>query len=186
MQKKAHIFISYSCRDGLPYAEKLEQSLQEKGFTTWRDVRGINPSQDFTAEIEQAIDGASHIVVCLTDDTKRENSYVRLEIQYALIPDSSDGLSKSVIPIRFEDVKPHLPIINYEWINIFEDWDQHFNRLVDILNNQSSQEFHSKLASDDPFSDYLQNIYKSVVSDIQRTVFNYINTYGVLGTYVKV
>src|SRR5450432_2632692 len=70
----SHIFISYAWIDGHDYAEKLERDLQASGYSTWRDTRNIHPDQDFTAEIEKAIEPASHVVVCMTPDIKHDNS----------------------------------------------------------------------------------------------------------------
>src|SRR5262245_24305173 len=106
-----HIFISYSRQDGNEYAENLESALQSRGLSTWRDTRNIDPTQDFTAQIENGIEAASHIVVCVTEDSKRSDSFVRREIQYALLS------KKPVIPLRFSDIKPHISIVNFEWID---------------------------------------------------------------------
>ncbi len=62
-----HIFISYSRNDGEPYISQLEQRLGAH-HRVWRDIRGLRPDQDFTADIERAIEAASHVVVCLTPD----------------------------------------------------------------------------------------------------------------------
>jgi hypothetical protein len=72
-------FISYARKDGLEFAEQLERALPN----TWRDKRGIDPTNDFTNEIEQAIQACRRVVLCLTHDTLRENSFVRREIVYA-------------------------------------------------------------------------------------------------------
>ena len=93
-----HVFISYARTDGRDYAEKLEAELQAAGFTTWRDTRNLDPHQDFTAEIEEGISEASRVVVCLTPDSKRSDSFVRREIQYAML------CEKRIIPLRFADI----------------------------------------------------------------------------------
>ena len=51
------LFISYARNDGAVNAERIDRTLAG-GFTTRRDTRGIDPSADFTAEIEKAIDEA--------------------------------------------------------------------------------------------------------------------------------
>jgi len=50
----SEMFISYARKDGLEFAEQLERALPN----TWRDKRGIDPTNDFTNEIEQAMRGA--------------------------------------------------------------------------------------------------------------------------------
>ena len=85
MSNPKHVFISYSRRDGNTLPERLEKALRDRGFNIWRDIRDLDPAKDFTADIEQGIEAASHVVVCVTADSKREDSFVRREIQYALL-----------------------------------------------------------------------------------------------------
>ena len=65
------IFISYARADGRVHADRLEKALTEAGFTTWRDVRNIDPALDFTADIETGIEQSSIVVVCVTEDSRR-------------------------------------------------------------------------------------------------------------------
>jgi hypothetical protein len=73
-------FISYARRDGLAFAEQLERDLPN----TWRDKRNLNPFNDFTAELEKAIQAARQVLVCITPDVLCADSFVRREISYAL------------------------------------------------------------------------------------------------------
>lgn len=84
-----YVFLSYARADSL-WAERLERDLLAQGVATWRDRRDIDPSQDFTGEIERAIRGASHVLACLTPAVKeRGDSFVRRELAYALAHDAS-------------------------------------------------------------------------------------------------
>ncbi len=71
------LFISYSRPDGCQPSEKLELALAEKGIQTRRDTRNIDPYRDLTAEIEKNIEASSHLLVCLTPDKRRPDSFVR-------------------------------------------------------------------------------------------------------------
>lgn len=94
------IFISYSRHDGGVHAKWIDTELTALGFETWLDRRDVSSTSDFTADIENNIERASYIVVCITRDTTRQNSFVRREIQYALYRE------KPVIPVRFEAIVP--------------------------------------------------------------------------------
>jgi mitochondrial fission protein ELM1 len=61
MTGEGHVFISYSRRDGQNAATTLENALRDHGYTVWRDIRGIDPARDFTAEIERATRALRHI-----------------------------------------------------------------------------------------------------------------------------
>lgn len=154
-----HIFISYSRQDGQSSAEKLEDELRALGFAVWRDVRNIDPAHDFTADIEHGIEAASHVVVCITSDSLRDNSYVRREIQYSLIK------HKPVIPLRFEeDITPHLPLVNFEWIDLWDyaTWAENMARLSAILRGDAG-EYRAGPDQRDPFHAYLTRLYDQIV-----------------------
>lgn len=102
-------FISYARKDGLEFAERLEREIPD----TWRDKRDLNPFTDFTAEIEKAIQAARQVLVCITPDVLRDDSFVRREIAYAVY------LKKPILVARFGDVPPPLPIFNHTWLDFF-------------------------------------------------------------------
>jgi hypothetical protein len=77
----AIVFISYARKDTDLGAAPLDAALRSH-YIVWRDTRGIDPALDLTAEIEKAIKAASHVVVCVTPDVEREDSFVRREIAY--------------------------------------------------------------------------------------------------------
>jgi hypothetical protein len=84
MNSDKHIFISYARRDGQEASARLARHLEQAGFRIWRDSRAIHPAQDFTSQIERGIASASSLIACITNDTLRDDSFVRREIGYAL------------------------------------------------------------------------------------------------------
>jgi len=124
-KKRQHIFISYARKDGLSYSKRLYVDLKNKGFDVWRDQH-INPTKDFTSEIEQALDNAWIAVVILTADVRREDSFVRNEIGYAL----AHGIR--ILPLLFFGGHRPATIINHTYID-FTNWEKGFKNLVDEL-----------------------------------------------------
>lgn len=163
-----HIFISYARQDGLAHAEKLDSELSRAGLQTWRDKRNLDPSQDFTAELEKAIEVARQVTVCLTPDTLRENSFVRREIQYAL------ALHKPIVPLLFDDLVPPIHIINHTYIDFHKQaWEKSFIELLKRL-RQSPADYHIPKLPDDPFREYLNMLYGQIVNYLDKTVFSLI------------
>jgi hypothetical protein len=159
-----HIFISYARKDGKDHAEKFDTWLFKRGFRTWRDKRGIDPTQDFTAEIENAIEAASHVVVCITPDVKRDNSFVRREIGYAEV------MQKPIIVARFEDVVPPISVINHTRLDFFGGWDEAFEQLCARL--KTEQYISPSPEHADPYKPYLDALYKQIVNYLDKTVFS--------------
>lgn len=128
----AQIFISYARKDGADESLRLYIDLQAHGIDAWRDDR-IDPTSDFTSEIEDAIDNATHVAVIITPDLKRADSFVRLEIGYALTQ------KKPIIPLVFPGGHRPIVIINHTYIN-FADWYTGFAMLLERLKNPDIEE----------------------------------------------
>lgn len=165
------VFISYARKDGLPHAERLESDLSNLGYSTWRDKRQLDPNQDFTAELEQAIENSKQVVCCLTPNTKEDRSFVRREIAYAL------ALEKPIIPLIFENTLPPIHIVNVTRIDFTgQSWAQGFrelgNRLKFIETGGIDDNNTQVTPPDDPFRDYCNTLYKQIVAYLNHTVYS--------------
>ncbi|MEZ4669955.1 MAG: TIR domain-containing protein [Anaerolineae bacterium] len=171
MTDSRHIFISYARKDGQPFAERLESALQERGHATWRDTRGIDPAKDFTAEIERAIKAADVVVTCITPDTERDDSFVRREIQYALV------VGKRVIVARMAEIAPPIHVVNNTWVEFWKDWDKGFEHLLTVLNTPVENYSTPTLPPEatDPFRPYVQSLYERTVDFLDRAVIKLID-----------
>ena len=170
----SHVFISYARKDGRVYAERLDSALSATGLPTWRDVRDIDPTQDFSAEIETAIEAASFVVTCITSDVRRSDSFVRREIGYALTVD------RPVLVVRFEDVVPPVAVVNHTRIDLFSEWDPGFGRLCSILQHPLDYRPARKApeARQDPRRPYLEGLYREIVRYLKITVFSALGGRG--------
>lgn len=121
-----HVFISYARKDGSDEAEHLYADLTGSGITTWRDTHNLNPYEDFSGEIEEAILAATHVAVIVTPDLRRTDSFVRREIAFALEE------NKPIIPLVFPGGRRPITIINHTYID-FTDWDKGFVVLLERL-----------------------------------------------------
>lgn len=121
------IFIAYARADA-QYAERLYNDLRSRGLDPWLDTRQLDPNLDFTGQIEFAIRRASHVLACLTPDVKRrENSFVRREIVYALAQDAARRKASPpqrlpLIPVVFPGGELPVPIST--WTAIFVESDE--------------------------------------------------------------
>lgn len=175
MTEAAHIFISYARQDGRPYAERLERELSAAGHAVWWDKRNLNPDQDFTAELEHAIAGAEGVVCCVTPDTRRDDSFVRREIAYAM------AVRKPIIPLIFQDTLPPIHIINVTRVDFTrQSWETAMQDLMGRLRRDPGidQTYEQTTLPSDPFRDYLNTLYQSIVRYLQQTVFSLITLQG--------
>lgn len=143
------VFISYSRKDGAGESQRLYAELEANGVGAWRDNR-INPAVDFTGEIEDAIERATHFAVVLTPDVKRSDSFVRLEIGYALTQ------KKPIIPLVFPGGHRPITIFNHTYID-FSDWDSGMRQLLVRLKNPNQEEIDPQTRREQEIA-YLQVI----------------------------
>ncbi len=165
------VFISYARNDGLSYAEQLEAELSQAGFKPWRDKRLLDPNQDFTAELERGIERSAQVVCCITPDTRRDDSFVRREIAYAI------ALGKPIIPLIFEDTLPPIHIINITRVDFtHQAWQPAIQQLrARLLRPRTEDETTQGLTPpEDPFRDYLNMLYKQIIAYLTQTVFELV------------
>lgn len=164
-----HIFISYARADGRDYARRIDDDLRAAGFRTWRDTRDIDPYQDFSAELETAIEHASHVVCCVTPDVRRDDSFVRREIGYSL------RLKKPIVPLIFQGTLPPIQIVNVTDVDFTrQQWVRATDTLIERLHRGDDRTYEQVRLPNDPYRDYLESLYDQIVKYLNLTVFSLI------------
>ncbi len=165
------VFISYARRDANLGAAPLDSALK-RDFRVWRDTRDLPPEQDFTAEIEKAIKAAARLVVCVTPDVEREDSFVRREIAYA------NYLKKPILVARFAEMSSRRSMsFNQTWIDFFKDWDASFTKLLRWLRGETVESAApvgaaAPVPAADPYRGYVERLYADVVESLRVSVFS--------------
>lgn len=168
-----HIFISYARTDGKEHAARLDADLRAAGYQTWRDLRSLNEYQDFSAEIEINIQQASHVAVCITPSIEANpSSFVRREIIYA------ESKGKPIIPLVFPQTTVPILVNHLTWIPFFDqktkqlDYESGFGNLLDRL---KIDEHVKTRENNDPYRDYLIELYDQIVRYLNLTVFSLLS-----------
>jgi WD40 repeat protein len=60
------VFISYSRRDGLDFARRLQTLLEAEGLSLYRDLNDLEGAEDWWRQVESAIRSVEHVVLVLT------------------------------------------------------------------------------------------------------------------------
>jgi hypothetical protein len=77
----------------------------------WRDLRDLDPTKDFSVEIENPIFASDAIVVCITPSIARASErFVRREILY------EQTKRKPIIPVRFDAADVPILINHLTWV----------------------------------------------------------------------
>jgi hypothetical protein len=117
------IFISYAHRDSADLAQKLHTDLQRLGFDVWLDRPQLKGGDNWTKEIENALNRAE-VLLALLSEGSYQSDICRAEQGIAL------DAGKRVIPLKVHrDSKAQLRLYGLPWID-FSDPANHDQSLA--------------------------------------------------------
>ena len=76
------VFLSYSRKDGLEFARRLQAMLEAEGLSLYRDLSDLEGGEDWWRQVETAIKSVEHVVLVLTPEAL-QSRYVRDEWKLA-------------------------------------------------------------------------------------------------------
>jgi len=126
-----HIFLSYSRADG-DLMGRVRDELISGGFKVWTDANLTPGTPSWKDGIEQAIEGASCLIVILSPDSK-QSEWVKRELDYALayglpiFPLLARGDERSAVPFA---------LISTQRVDIRENYPLGVQNLMTALRQQ--------------------------------------------------
>src|ERR1700712_3369026 len=93
-----HVFISHGSEDR-DEAIALSDFIEARGIKTWIAPRNVRPGQDYSEQLQQAIEECGAFVVLVTGKANT-SPYVRAETEMAF------STSKPIFPVRQSDIQP--------------------------------------------------------------------------------
>lgn len=122
-----HVFISHGSDDRVQ-ANELAAFIEAKGAKAWIAPRNVRPGQDYSEQLQEAIEKCSAFVVLVTDKANK-SPYVRAEVEMAF------SLFKPIFPVRMSDIKPAAGLALFlkirHWTDAFgEDREANLARLA--------------------------------------------------------
>jgi len=135
------VFLAYGCEDRQAVS-RLYDELRQSGFGPWMDVRRLLPGQNWPRAIENAIDTADFFVPCFSRRSVAKRGGFQAELRYALdcarrVPLDSIYL----VPLRLDDCRvPRVIQREFQYIDLFPDWENGTSRLKQVLRRPQHQE----------------------------------------------
>jgi TIR domain len=121
----SHIFLSYSRKDGA-YVDALAAQLEQAGFRTWVDRKGIAGGEQWRREIVDAVRKASLFLLFLSPHSARSQN-VRKEV------DLADQARVRILPVAIAPVDiPDDMQYQLAGVQVIEMWRDH-DRGADAL-----------------------------------------------------
>lgn len=93
-----HVFISHGS-DDRDEAIALSDFIEARGIRTWIAPRDVRPGQDYSEQLQHAIEECAAFVVLVTDKAN-SSPYVRAETEMAF------STHKPIFPVRQSDIQP--------------------------------------------------------------------------------
>lgn len=94
----SYVFISHGS-DDRDEAAALSAFIEARGIRTWIAPRDVRPGQDYSEQLQHAIEQCVAFVVLVTDKANT-SPYVRAETEMAF------STSKAIFPVRQSDIQP--------------------------------------------------------------------------------
>jgi formylglycine-generating enzyme required for sulfatase activity len=99
---------------------KLYDRLQAAGVEPWLDEHRLLPGQRWKSRIRRAVRESHVVLVCLSSQTVRKESFLQEEIQVALdVAERQAEDSIFLIPLRFEDCEVPARVRELHWVDYF-------------------------------------------------------------------
>ena len=131
------IFLGYAAED-LPWADRLFEELEERGFAPWLDRRKLLPGQNWPRAIDEAIETSDFFVACFSHLSVSKKGSFQSEIRYALDCARRVPLDETfLIPVRLDDCRVPWKIRReIQYIDLFPDWNRGVRRILSVIERQ--------------------------------------------------
>lgn len=136
ISRPLRVFLCHSS-DDKPTVRELYSRLESEGWIdAWLDEIKLYPGQDWNYEIEQAVEEADVILVCLTKNSVTKEGYIQRELR--IILDYADYKPEGALyitPVRLEECEPPKRIRRWQYADYFPESQRviAYQRLLDSL-----------------------------------------------------
>jgi hypothetical protein len=136
-----HVFVSY-VREDHNTVDQLARDLRRSGVTVWLDREQISAGQRWQLAIRTAIRDGAFFLACFSESYERKmRSYMNEELTIAIEELRQRPVNRTwFIPVLLTPCSiPERPIgageslRDFQWIELFEDWQRGVERIIDVL-----------------------------------------------------
>ncbi|MBK9780389.1 MAG: toll/interleukin-1 receptor domain-containing protein [Anaerolineales bacterium] len=121
--------------------ELSRQLMGEGWIDIWRDEKNLLPGQDWRVKIEEAVEEADVVIICLSNHSVSKEGHVQKELRYAreiALEKPEDAIF--LIPLRLEECEVPRGLRFYQWVDYFgESKDSSYKALVTSLEYRYEQ-----------------------------------------------
>jgi len=163
MNRPLRVFLCHSSNDK-PAVRELYQKLRaETWIQPWLDEEELYPGQDWSMEIEKAVEAADAIIVCLTKNSITKEGYVQRELRIVLdFADYKPEGTIYILPVRLEECEPPKRLRAWQYADYFEGQrERALQRLLVSLRKRAESlnlDFEKPKLTSDEVMDFLDQV----------------------------
>ena len=141
--RKLRVFLCHSSQDK-PIVCELYQRLNGEGWIDpWLDKEKLLPGMDWDMEIENAVNVADVVIVCLSNDSVNKEGYVQKELRKVLdVANEKPERAIFIIPLRLEDCSVPIRLKNWQYEDYFPSERKYeaYKRVLESLKMRAKSE----------------------------------------------
>jgi TIR domain len=134
--RSLRVFLCHANEDKSAVQDLYKRLAENSWIDPWLDVKRLLPGEDWKTSIENAVEAADFVIICLSNNSVMRTGYVQKEISVAL--DTArrkvEGENR-LIPVRFEPCKVPGNLSKLQLIDFFKKDD--YERLLETLKEQA-------------------------------------------------
>ena len=118
--RKLRVFLCHSSTDK-PAVRWLHSQLQAEGWIDpWLDEVKLLPGQDWTFQIEKAVEDSDAVIICLSNNSVTKEGFLQKELRYALeIALEKPLYTTFLIPVRFDNCPIPRSLRSLQYVDLF-------------------------------------------------------------------
>ena len=118
---RPRVFLSYA-REDSGTVDWLVAALRGQGFEVWKDDDALLAGDAWEQRIQEAIERADFVVVCLSRGAVAKRGYVQVELRRILAEAERRPLGNAfIVPVRLDDVTVPRPLEPIHFVDLFPD-----------------------------------------------------------------
>lgn len=135
VSRPLRVFLCHASGDK-PVVRELCHKLAFEGWIDpWLDAKKLLPGQDWRKAIEEAVEAADNVIICLSRVSVNKEGFVQKEMRYAreIALEKPEG-TIFLIPLRLDDCEVPRGLKFLQWVDYFgQSKEQSYNDLLESL-----------------------------------------------------
>lgn len=120
MSRPLQVFLCHASQDKPAVRELYQRLKSEDWIDPWLDATKLLPGQEWMTEIENAVDKADVVIICLSNHSINKEGYIQKEIRQAFGA-ALTKLDNSIflIPVRLDNCNVPKKLSDYQWLDYY-------------------------------------------------------------------